>query len=120
MAAHRPPVVKLLDEVIEHAESKPAKLRRARALILEALTGDDRVPAPKLQPVSIAEGSLGHRLLDILREHKVPMKPAAIVKASKAPEWKVGLTLKELVADGHVEKYGATLNRTYAIARGGK
>lgn len=64
-------------------------------------------------------GATAGRILDILREAKGPMKPAAIVKAAKAPDWQVRLTLKELAADGQIRAAGATINKTYTLAKGG-
>lgn len=118
----RPAVITALDTLIAHADQRPAKLRKARALILEALT--DRPDASV--PTSAAPrrgqdktGAMAGRVLEILRDAKAPMKPAQIVKAAKGPDWQVRLTLKELAADGQIVAAGATINKTFALAKGG-
>lgn len=108
------------DALIARLEIKPKKLRQARALVMEAL--DDRpaaVPASAPRRGQDKTGATSGRILEILREAKGPMKPAAIVKAAKAPDWQVRLTLKELVADGQILAAGATINKTYTLAKGG-
>lgn len=73
-----------------------------------------RAATPKARRVD--PNSLHAKVLDILREDGEPMKPIAIVKASKSPDWSVRLALKELASDGKIIAQGATVNRTFALA----
>lgn len=119
--SRRSSVVAELDRLITRVEASPAKLRQARALIVEAITFGG-VPAGAGRPAASSRrrtdtsGAIAGRILEILREAKGPLRPAAIVKLANAPDWNVRMTLKEMVADGQLMAAGATNNKTFRLA----
>lgn len=124
MSRQRQTVIIALDTLIEHAETRPAKLRRARALILEALS-DSTVPASapvaqaKARRGAVAPGSVGDRIIQLITAAGKPVAKRDLVGKVGALELDVMLTVKELIADGRLIKKGERAGTTYQLAKGG-
>jgi hypothetical protein len=76
-----------------------------------------RTRGSKSRPV--AEGSVGHRILEILRAADGPVGKKHIVLRAGARELDVALTIKELVADGRIQKSGVRAGTKYFLKKKG-
>lgn len=121
MAAPHSALISALDQVIKHAEMRPAKLRQARTLIVEAFDGRTATaPTRTSRRSEDSAGALTGRVLAIVREAGADgISPADVVTQAKAPDHHVRLTLKELVADGKLSTSGMTTTKRYRLAKGG-
>lgn len=106
-----------LDARISTTEATLGHLRAVRLIIATERSGAAKpTKATKRTP---AANGLHARILDILREHGEPMRPAVVVIACKAKDWDVKLAAKELAADGKITITGATTDRRYALVTTG-
>jgi hypothetical protein len=68
---------------------------------------------------AVAEGSLAHRVLEIVRSAGAPIAKAKLVAGAGAREIDVMLTVKALVAQGRLQQLGRRAGTTYALSKGG-
>lgn len=121
MGAHRPHLVIELDALIGQFGERAGKLRKARGLILEAIApGSTKVaPARKSGRATVAAGSVADRVLTAIRARGAAgASRAQIAEVALARPLDVSLTLKELIADGRVNRAGGRKLARYHLTKG--
>lgn len=117
--------IELLTEIYGPvAETAPAQGTESEAASAAATP---KAPQAKARTVSgrkssasadDSTGGLRGRVLDIVIEAGPDgISPSAVVAAAKSEDWRVRLTLKELVSDGLLVTSGATLNKRYRTVK---
>ena len=101
----------------EAARAAAEQLRAVYGLTVGAMAG--KRTGPRAKRGAPADGSLGDRILGILRETGEPVAKKAIVASAGARELDVILTIKELIVDGQIKKQGVRAGTKYSLAKKG-